>query len=145
MIRVHGELDQVSEEHPHKYESQSNGATEVAVRELRGQFRTLKSCLESKLGEELNPTHPVSMWLLGHAANILTVRAVGTDGKTLWRRIKGREFGIRMVGFAEQVMYKLPMKGPEKLKRGNAAGNFEKATYIGLNKVNCGHRFINQK
>ena len=36
MIRIDGMVDQVGEEHPHKYESQSNGATEVAVRELRG-------------------------------------------------------------------------------------------------------------
>lgn len=82
------------------------------------------------------------MWLLEHAAQILTVRAVGTDGRTAWKRIRGRDFGIRVVGFGEQVMYKLPMKGSEKIKRGHAAGNFEKATYIGFNKVNCEHRFV---
>ena len=30
------------------------------------------------------------------------------------------------------------------MTRGNAAGNFEHATYIGFNKTNCEHKFISE-
>ena len=76
---------------------------------------------------------------------MLNVCAVGTDGKTSWRRVKGCEFNIRMLGFVEQAMYKLPMKGPEKITRGNAVPNFKQAPYIGFSKTNYGHRFIGQE
>ena len=73
---------------------------------------------------------------------ILNVRAVGADGKSPCRRVNGRGFNMRVVGLGEQVMHKLPIKGPAKLARCNAAGNSEHATYIGFSKTNCEHTSI---
>lgn len=142
MLRVQAEIEKISEEHSHRYGSQTNGATEVAVRELGGHHRAIKGDLESKIGYGLNPTHLVGMRVAEHCAMILNVRAVGADGKTPWRRIQGREFNIVIPGFAEQALCKLPMKGLEKVERGNAAPNFVQATYFGFGKATYKHRLI---
>ena len=142
MPRVQIEIEKTSEEHPHRHDSQANGVTRVAAREPRGHYRTIKSDLEPKVGHGINPVHPLSMWMVEHCATILNVRAVGQDGRTPWRRIKGREFNMRMLAFAEQALYKLPVKGPEKIKRGNAAPNFKQATHVGFGKVDCEHRLV---
>ena len=61
-------LDQITKEEPAKYESQSNGLTEVGILLIRGMFRTLRLCLESRLGKKLPVDHPVAAWLLEHCS-----------------------------------------------------------------------------
>ena len=80
------------------------------------------------------------MWLLEHAAMVVDVRAVGTDGKTFWRRIKGRHLNMRRLGFGEQAVYKLASYGPQKAARGSSSANFKQGTYIGFSKVKYEHR-----
>ena len=41
----------VMHENPPTYDSQSNGGTEIGVRLVRGLFRTLRLCLEARLGK----------------------------------------------------------------------------------------------
>ncbi len=55
-----GNLDSLSREAPEPYESQSNGMTEIGVRAIRAQFRTLKSCLERRLGAKIPVSHPMT-------------------------------------------------------------------------------------
>ena len=45
------DLDQMTKENPAAYDSQSSGSTEVGVRMVRGLFRTVKLCLEARLGK----------------------------------------------------------------------------------------------
>ena len=44
-------------ESPAAYESQPNGGVEVGVKIVRGQFRTLKLCLEQRLGKYVPVDH----------------------------------------------------------------------------------------
>ena len=76
------------------------------MRLVRGMFKTLRLCLEARLGREIPVAHPVTSWLVRHACLILNTRARGGDGKTPWERIKGRPFGQKMVGIFEKVLYK---------------------------------------
>ena len=46
-------IEQVAEEHPPPYDSQSNGAAENAVKQLRGRLRTMVLCLEKRLGKRI--------------------------------------------------------------------------------------------
>ena len=48
-------LEVMTSEKSHQYDSQSNGATEVAIRELRAQLRTMKSALEGRYIKENIP------------------------------------------------------------------------------------------
>ena len=48
------------------YDSQSNGGTEVGVRNVRGLFRTLKACLEERVKHYVPPGHALIPWVLQH-------------------------------------------------------------------------------
>ena len=52
-------------------ESKGNGAVEKAVRTWQGQFRTLKSHLESEIGTEIDKKHPILQWMAWWAGSLL--------------------------------------------------------------------------
>ena len=103
----------VSSETSPKYDSQSNGGTEVGVMLIRGLFRTLKLCLEARIGKVIPVGHALIPWLLEHTAMLLNVKCRGQDGLTPWQRVRGRPFNQPMLGFAEMVLHKLPPKDPK--------------------------------
>ena len=69
-------------------------------------------------------------------------RVAGQDGISPWYRVRCRNVGLRQAGFAEQWVYKLSMKGPDKIARGNVSANPHRATYIGCGMASCEHRCI---
>ena len=71
-------------EHSHPGESPSNGLAERSVQLWEDQFRTMKTALDSRLGIVLSNQHPVTAWLVEHAAYVLTKFLLGTDGHTGW-------------------------------------------------------------
>ena len=79
-LRISG-LDQCLEEHPPEYDPQSNGSAEVGVKLLKGHLRTLKSCLEAKIGYKVPVKHPLIAWMVRHAADLVTWCARGHDGR----------------------------------------------------------------
>ena len=83
------ELADAAEEHPPDYDSQASGGTEVGVRIVRGQFRTLRVCLQRRIGKKIPLGHPVLAWLLEHATVLLNARVRGSDGLTPWARAAG--------------------------------------------------------
>ncbi len=113
------DLDQVSKEDPASYDSQSNGGTEVGIRIVRGLLRTLKLCLEQRIGKYIPVDHPVMGWLLGHVCMLQNILVRGPDGLTSWQRVRGRAFGQQLVGFGECVLYRYPGKGPHHQPDGN--------------------------
>ena len=131
---LHIDLDSMKEEHPVPYDSQSNGGTENGIRNIRGVFRSARSCLEDRFKKRFPVNHPVMSWLLSHTANLMTIRYRNTDGVTPWTRIKGRSFGLRMIGYGEQCWFKLPMKGPQARQRGNSAEKWKTGTFLGYEK-----------
>ena len=84
------------------------------------------------------PTHPISAWLLEHVCLILNARMVGEDGKTAWKRLRGRDFGQRLIGFLESVFYKQPPKGPQHDANGNMAPRMFPGIFLGYHHTsNC--------
>ena len=106
-------------EEPPAYDSQTNGGTEVGVRNVRGLFRPLKLCAGSRINQHIPADHPITAWLLEHTCMLLNSRARGPDGPTAWQIIKGRGFGQKLMGFLEAVLWKLPVKGPVGAPHGN--------------------------
>ena len=86
-------------------ESASNGEVENAIKQVEGQFRTFKSCLEEKLGRKLVREHMCVPWLIRHAAETIDRYAVGVDGKTNYQRRKGKKFGGTVVEFGEKILF----------------------------------------
>ena len=123
-VKTHN-IDQIATEHPAAYDSQSNGGTEVGVKLVRGLFRTLKLCLESRIDKYVPINHALVPWLLQHTCMLLNARFRGTDGRTPWARARGRPFNQRLLGFGELVMYKLPGKGPRHQPNGNMGAQWK--------------------
>ena len=104
-------LKRLTSEKSAPYDSQSNGGTEVGVMLIRGLFRTLKLCLEAHLGKYIPVNHSMLPWLLEHTASLLNVRSRGSDGLTPWARVRGRPFGVQVIGFGEEVSFTRPTSG----------------------------------
>ena len=62
--------------------------------------------------------HCAFAWLVEHAAWIHTVRAKQSDGITADQRLRGVSFALRMIGFGEACLYKIPKKKPEMALEG---------------------------
>ena len=97
-LRIQG-LEQRLEEHSPEYDPQSNGSAEVGVKLFKGHLRTLRSCLEAKIGFKIPVRHPLIDWLVRHAACLITWCAKGHDGRTAYQRVKARYFRTRLMAF----------------------------------------------
>ena len=104
-LKVKG-LDQAAEEHPPPFDPQANGMVEAAVKQVKTRFKTMKHCLESRIGKKIPPRHPISAWLISHCAALIRFRVRGPDGKTPYERVRMRPFSSRLVCFAEKILYK---------------------------------------
>jgi len=133
------DLDSLTRENPEPYESQSNGLIEVGVRNLRGQFRTLRACLECRIGRKVPTNHAIAAWLLEHCCLLLNALRVGEDGQTAWMRTRGRPFRPRLVGFGESVMFKLPIKGPRHDAAGNMGPRWGQGIFVGYSRDSNGY------
>ncbi len=132
------DLEQISKENPAAYDSQSNGATEVGVRNTRGTFRTHKLCLEARLRKFVPVTHAVVPWLLEHVCLLLNVTTRGTDGLTPWQRARDRPFRQHLLSFGENVLYKFPNKGPAHNPTGNMGAQGAEGVFLGYSvATNC--------
>jgi len=65
--------------------------------------------LETRLGSRLNSCHPFISYLVEHAAKTINRYRVGQDGKTAYRRWKGKDFKVEIPEIGEKVFY-LPRK-----------------------------------
>ena len=63
--------------------------------------RTMKSCLEDRIKKRVPVSHCLFYWLVEHAAWLLTVRTAQSDGITAYKRLRGKNFSIPMLGFGE--------------------------------------------
>ena len=128
-------IEQVGEEHPPAYDSRSNGSVENAVKHVQGYLRTMKISLEAQLRVHVPPQHPIIAWLVEHVAWLLTVRPRGEDGKTAYQRVRGRQFGKRLMEFGERCLYKRPMKGPRHEAQGKLAERWRRGLFLGFSRT----------
>ena len=131
---THQNGENVTKEQPAKYESQSNGGTEVGVMLVRGLFRTLKLCLEARIDHYIPAGHAIIPWLLEHTCMILNTRTRQDDGLTPWARVKGRAFNQKLIGYGEVVLYKLPTKGPSSDPDGNMGTRWKEGVFVGYSR-----------
>ena len=76
----------------------------------------MKEALEDRLGTRLAEDSVVIPWLVMHAARTMNRYLVGQDGKTAYRRWKGKDFKREVAEFGEAVLYlEAKTKGINKL------------------------------
>ena len=103
-------------------ESQSNGAVESAVKEIRGMYKTMRSDMETNYGKTIPGSHPIHTWAVRHASSTRFRESMGQDGRTAYSRIKGRNFNKEIVKIGECVWYMKP-KSKHKKKGDYGWGN----------------------
>ena len=91
-------------------ESSSNGFIEAGVQSLEGMTRTLWIGLKARIGRTVPVDHPIFAWLVEHAADLHTKLQVGADGRTGFRRLRGRPYTSEMPEFGCKVWHKIPGK-----------------------------------
>ena len=97
-------------------------------------LRTFKLCLESRLGKIIPVDHPIMGWMLQHVCLVLNAVVRGQDGHTAWARIRGRPFSQQLLGFAEAVLYRYPVKGPKSQPDGNMGALGMDGFFLGYNR-----------
>ena len=83
VVRVKSfDVKKITTENPPAYVSQSNGGVETGVRLIRGLFRTLRLCLEARIGHKIPINHAFIPWLLEHTCFLPNVKSQGDDWLT---------------------------------------------------------------
>ena len=88
-------------------ESESNGAVENGVKLFKGVLRVHLMALERKIEGYIPSSHPIMAWLVEHVADVLTKYLQGSDGKTGYQRLFGKQVHEEGLEFGEKVMYRL--------------------------------------
>lgn len=101
-VKLEVGIEVIKEESP-AGDHQANGHVEAAVRHVQGQFRTMRSALEGRLGSKAKEGWDVIPWLVSHAAATINRRRVGEDGMTAFRRWEGKDFRTNVAEFGESV------------------------------------------
>ena len=77
-------------------EHQANGSVENAIKYIKSQFRTLNDALDTRYSIKYAGDHSSMPWLFKHSADIINRTRIGTDGKTAFRRWKGKQFNNKV-------------------------------------------------
>jgi hypothetical protein len=134
------DMESVTTEQSAKYDSQANGSTEIGIRAARGMVRTMRSCLEKRIGQKVPVNHPLMSWLVEHVGVLLDARMKGEDGLTPWARARGRPFSHKLFGFGESIHAQMPNKGPQHTAAGNVAPRTKIGTFLGYCRSSNAYR-----
>ena len=72
-------------------DSNSNGAVERAIREVKGMVRTLMSAIEEATGTDIELIGSIAPWIVRGAADLINRCMIREDGKTAMQKLKGRK------------------------------------------------------
>eukprot|EP00971_Amphidinium_carterae_P337087 6473751-Amphidinium_carterae.1 len=97
-------------EHSPVKDSSGNGIAEVSVRAVEEMTRCLKLGLEERIKKKISVQHKVFAWLVEHAADVLTKYALGDDGMSAYKRLKGKSYRGTLFEFGQHVMYRVSGK-----------------------------------
>ena len=66
------------------------------------------SHIEEKMKCSIEGRSPLIAWLIEHVSAAINRTKVGSDGKTAYMRVKGKNSKTKMLPFAEKVLWMLP-------------------------------------
>ena len=130
-------VETVSMEQSQEYDSQGNGGTEVGIRAVRDLFRTMRLCLERRIGHSVPPRHPLTSWLIEHVALLLNAQLKGADGLTPWARARGRDFGQKLYAFGKCAVW---TQGPQHDLEGNMGPRLLPGVFLGYHRASNSYR-----
>ena len=110
-------------------DSRANGSAENAVKQVKGQFRTLTTSTEDRYGCKIDAKSCLIAWIPRHCANLMTRFKQYLDGKTAIQRLTGRRWGRPMVVFGDRILVKVA--APRAARRVGLESTFVPAVYGG--------------
>ena len=105
-----------------KYSHQSNGAVENAVRRIESLTRVC--VLQEKLGYKVDSKSIVLLWLVRHAAYMLSRFVKRDEGRSAWARLRGKKCDNPLAQVGETVDLKIVRSEMAKLEPRWATGTF---------------------
>lgn len=117
-------LESPQEAHPAAYDSSSNATTESACKVVAGQIRIQNTPVK----------HCVFDWIVEHAAWLLTIRTTQSDGITPYKRLRGKNFRIPMLGFGEFCLHKINRKQPTQKFDGKMSPRWREGIFLGFSR-----------
>jgi hypothetical protein len=115
MNKAKEELQMIAEESP-VGEHPSNGEVENAIKSAQSQIRTMRLALQARYKTKIRTDHPIMPWLVHHAALLIDICRIGTDGCTPYERRKGKKFHRPLPEIGECIWYLKPQSvGKDKL------------------------------
>ena len=121
----------IREEAP-RASSGSNGIVERAIQSVTHQVKVLKLWLEEKWGQVIPDEHPVVPWVVEYVAVLLNRCEISRDGHTAYRRMKGKDGGVKGIAFGEKVLFRRkPL--PNRLSKMSTL--WEDGIYLGMRTV----------
>ena len=109
-------------------DSNSNARVEVAVQEIKGMVRTLRSALEYNVSSKIPIDHPVIPWLVRHAGLNISRFQIRDDGFTAMHKMKGYNGVMPICEFGEVVHF----RPHDVLKQGGYNDRFEDGVWLGF-------------
>ena len=91
-----------------RYSPQSMGAVGSAQRVLRGDFLTLRSAIEEKIGIKVTPAMNIWPWMVRHAAWTRGRFGVKANLRTAYEDAFGNPYTGQVLPFGESVLFKIP-------------------------------------
>ena len=73
---------------------QSNGEVEYGIMSVQSQTRTMRLELQARCKSKIRTDHPIVPWQVHHSAFLIDVCRIGSDGRILYERRKGKKFHI---------------------------------------------------
>ena len=111
--------------------SQANGLIEGANNIIKAQVRTIKDALDSRIGEKVHSGSTIMTWIVRYAAQLISRYSIGTDGKSAFRRIRGKECMVPVAEFGECVWYK-PHEGVQPKAENKAEPRWRNGIWLGF-------------
>ncbi|MBN71658.1 MAG: hypothetical protein CME32_20555 [Gimesia sp.] len=110
-------------------DSNSNGRVERGIQDVKGLIRTMRSALETNIGEKIHLTDPIVPWMVRHAGLVITKCRIRENGRTAFQMMKGRRGTAKMVPFGETVLFKIPKTGQNP---GSFEDRWEQGIWVGF-------------
>ena len=106
----------------------SNARAEVAVQEVKGMVRTLRSALEFHISAKIPIDHPIIPWLVRHAGLNITRYQIRDDGITSLHKMKGYKGIMPTCEFGEVIHF----RPHDVLKQGGYNDRYEDGIWLGF-------------
>ena len=87
--------------------------------------------MEDHIKKKIPATHCAFYWFIEHAAWLLTVRTIQSDGITAHKRLRGVNFNTGLLGFGEMCLYKLSKSPKDKGLEGKLGVRWKEGVFLG--------------